>query len=298
MSNAPFLPFKKMYLIYFCDEILNQHIMAKEKTIENQEEKKETPPAEAPKSKREQFREYMKNSYPDDDFDDEDTRYGRVMEALEMNQKMKDSDSKMKDLFDKHPQYKDMFMKAAQGEDFIESFIAVFGKDSILEAINNPEAAEKLSKAQEQYIKTQADNEKYKKDSDVNIGKSLKDFTAFAKENNLNSEQTNEVWGKCIDIIVNGINGILDRSLFETVLKGMNYDNAVQTAQEEGRIQGRNENIEATLAKSAPEKTPPTFGGGAGAPVKPETPKQKRQYYNVWSGQWEDLPDTDEENKS
>lgn len=270
--------------------------MAKEKTIENQEEKKETPPAEAPKSKREQFREYMKNSHPDDDFDDEETRYGRVMEAVEMNQRMRDSDSKMRDLFDKHPQYKDMFMKAAQGEDFIESFIAVFGKDSILEALNNPEAAKKLSEAQKKYIETQAKDKKYKEDADINIVKSAEDFKAFAEENKLNDDQTNEVWGKCIDIIINGINGIMDKSLFETVLKGMNYDNDVQTAHEEGQIQGRNEQIEQKLAKSAPE-TPPTFGGGAGAPVKQEQPKQKKQYYNMWTGRWEDLPDTENEEK-
>jgi len=264
--------------------------MAKEKTIENQEEKKETPLVETPKSKREQFREYMKNSYPDDDFDDEESRYGRVMETVEMNQKMKDNDSKMRELFDKHPQYKDMFMKAAQGEDFIVSLVSVFGKDRLIDAINDPEKAEALSKAQQEYIETQAKNKKYSEDSEANFTKSAEDFTAFANEHNLTDEQNKEVWGKCLDIIVNGINGVMDRSLYETVLKGMSYDNDMQAAREEGQIQGRNEQIEQKLAKSAPE-TPPTFGGGGGAPVAPKEPKQKKQYYSPVTGRMEDYPE-------
>ena len=265
--------------------------MAEKKDTENQEVKEEKTTPAAPKTKREQFREYMKNSYPDDDFDDEETRYGRVMEAVESNKKMRDSDTKMRELFDKNPQYKDMFMKAAQGEDFITSFISVFGKDSLLAALEDPEAAEKLSEAQKKYIETQAKDKKYKEDADVSIQKSAEEFKAFAEENNLGEDQTNEVWGKCIDMIVNGINGIMGRDLFETVLKGMNYDNAVASAREEGQIQGRNENIEAKLAKSAPEKTPPTFGGGAGAPVKPEEPKKKHQFYSPVSGKMVDYPD-------
>ena len=90
-------------------------------------------------------------------------------------------------------------------------------------------------------------------------------------------------------VIVNGNNGIMDESLFETVLKAQNYDNAVNEAREDGQIQGRNENIEATLAKSAPEQTPPTFGGGGGAPVKPQEPKKKKQFYNPFAGKMQDV---------
>lgn len=267
--------------------------MAEKKDTENQEvkEEKQTPPA--PKTKREQFRDYMKESYPDDDFDDEETRYGRVMETVESNKRMRESDTKMRELFDKNPQYKDMFMKAAQGEDFIESFISVFGKDALTAAMDDPEAAKKLSEAQKKYIETQAKDKKYKEDADVNIAKSLEDFNSFADENNLDDEKKKEVWGKCLDVIVNGINGIMDRSLFETVVKGMNYDNAVASAREEGQIQGRNENIEAKLAKSVPDNTPPTFGGGGGAPVRQEK-KQKRQFYSPISGKMVDYPDESE----
>ena len=113
--------------------------MAEKKDTENQEVKEEKATPAAPKTKREQFREYMKNSYPDDDFDDEETRYSRVMEAVESNKKMRDSDTKMRELFDKNPQYKDMFMKAAQGEDFITSFVSVFGKENLLAALEDPE---------------------------------------------------------------------------------------------------------------------------------------------------------------
>ena len=93
--------------------------MAEQKKTENQEDSKETQTPPAPKTKREQFRDYIKENHPNDDFDDEEVRYGHVMDAIESNKKMRESDAKMRDLFDKNPQYKDMFMKAAQGEDFI-----------------------------------------------------------------------------------------------------------------------------------------------------------------------------------
>ena len=263
--------------------------MAEQKKTENQEDSKETQTPPAPKTKREQFRDYIKENHPNDDFDDEEVRYGHVMDAIESNKKMRESDAKMRDLFDKNPQYKDMFMKAAQGEDFITSLIAVFGKDTLLEALNDPEKAKELSEAQKKYIQTQADDKKYKEASDANMLKTAEAFTAFAEKNNLNDDQAKEIWGKCIDIIVNGNNGIMDESLFETVLKAQNYDNAVNEAREEGQIQGRNENIEATLAKSAPEQTPPTFGGGGGAPVKPQEPKKKKQFYNPFAGKMQDV---------
>ena len=270
--------------------------MADKQPTENQEDnnKKTTPPAQ--KTKREQFRDYMKESHPDDDFDDEDTRYGRVMEAIESNKKMRDSDTKMRALMDKNPQYKDMFMKAAQGEDFITSLISVFGKETLQAALEDPEKAKELSEAQKKYIDQKTKDDESKKKSEENMLSTATSFAAFMEKNNLTDEQGKEIWGKCIDIIVNGNNGIMDENLWDTVFKAMNYDNDVNAAREEGQIQGRNENIEAKLAKSAPENMPPTFGGGGGAPVKSEEPKKKKQYYNAFMGQWVDLPD-EEDNK-
>ena len=81
--------------------------MAEQKKTENQEDSKETQTPPAPKTKREQFRDYIKENHPNDDFDDEEVRYGHVMDAIESNKKMRERDAKMRDLFDKNPQYKE-----------------------------------------------------------------------------------------------------------------------------------------------------------------------------------------------
>ncbi len=248
--------------------------------MEEKEEKKETAPTEGEtpkKSNRDTFMERYKADYPDDNFEDEEAMYGRMNERNADYDRLRTNDDNFRKLVNEHPEYGGMVTDMMEGRNFIESFLGRFSKDDIMAAYDDPEVAKKLADAQADYLKGQEDSKKLKEEGDANIQNSINELNVYCEENGIDEQGATELWGKALDFAGNALKGIFTKELFDLVNKGMNHDQDVEEARQEGEIAGHNAKVQTQLAKGAgPQGLPPTFDGGQGA-AAPEGKPQKRK---------------------
>lgn len=263
--------------------------MDKENELIKEESATQNNPQETPKkSNRDTFMERYKADYPDDDSEDEETVYGRMNERNAAYDKLKKNDDDFRNLVTEHPQYGAMFIDAADGKNFIESFLGRFPKEDILAAYDDPEMAKKLADKQAEYIQSQQDSKKLKEEGEANIQESIGRFSDFCEKNGIDGEEANKLWGKCIDFYVEGLQGKFSDKLFETVMKAENYADDVEGAREEGLVAGHNAKVKTQLARGKePAGIPPTFDGGQGNAAPEEQPKERKKYYNPFSHEYE-----------
>lgn len=246
------------------------------------EENKETqtPPAEEEtpkKSNRETFMERYKADYPDDNFDDEETVYGRMNERNADYDRLRTNDENFRKLVNEHPEYGAMVSDMMDGRNFIESFLSRNSKEDINAAYDDPEMAQKLAEGQAKYMKEQADRKQLQDEGDVNVQESIKRLEAYCEANGIDEDDETKIWGACLDFGINVLKGNFPDELFDIVHKGMNHDDDVAAAREEGELAGHNAKVQTQLAKGAgPQGLPPTFDGGQGS-AAPEGKPQKRK---------------------
>jgi len=254
------------------------------------EETKAPVEGETPKkSQRETFMDRYKTDYPDDNFEDEEAMFGRMNERNAEFDRMRGREDDMKRFVHDHPQFGGMYLDAAQGKNFIESFLSRFSKDDILAAYDDPEMAKKLADAQAEFLKSQEDSKKLKEEGEANIQESIKRLNDYCEANGIDEEEATKIWGECIDFYVNGLKGIFTEEVFDMVYKAKNHDADVEAARAEGEQAGRNAKIKTQLASGkGPEGLPPTFDGGQGAAAPEAKPKQKKRFYNPFSNEWEE----------
>lgn len=268
--------------------------------MEEKEEKKNSPAAsgtpsqrgteETPKkSNRDTFMERYKADYPDDNYEDEEAMYGRMNERNAAYDRLKTNDDNFRKLVNEHPEYGGMVADMMEGKNFIESFLARFSDEDITAARNDPEMAKKLADAQAEYLKGIEDSKKLREEGDANIQVSLQELSSYCNDNGIDEEGATTLWGKCLDFAGNVLKGIFTKELFDLVNKGMNHDNDVAAAREEGEIAGHNAKVQTQMAKGqGPEGIPPTFDGGQGAAAPEAKPVQKKRFYNPFSHEMEE----------
>lgn len=246
------------------------------------EENKETqtPPAEEEtpkKSNRELYMERHRQDFPDDDPNDEEAMYGRMNERYAELDRLRQNDSNFRKLVNEHPEYGGMVSDMMDGRNFIESFLSRNSKEDINAAYDDPEMAQKLAEGQAKYMKEQADRKQLQEEGEANVQESIKRLEAYCEANGIDEEGATKIWGACLDFGSNVLKGNFPDELFDIVHKGMNHDDDVAAAREEGELAGHNAKVQTQLAKGAgPQGLPPTFDGGQGA-AAPEGQPQKRK---------------------
>lgn len=258
-----------------------------------EEKQKETQNEETPKkSNREQFMERYRIDFPDDNFEDEEAVFGRMNERNTDYDRLRTNDNNFRKLVSEHPQYGAMVGDMMEGRNFIESFLARFSDEDITAARNDPEMAKKLADAQAEYLKSVEDNKKFDEEREVNVQQSIKELNAYCHENDIDSDVANEIWGKCLDHAVELVKLKFTRDLFDLIYKGMNHDDDVAAARQEGEIAGHNAKVQTQMAKGrAPEGIPPTFDGGQGSAAPEQKPKQKKKVYDPFSHEYIEVED-------
>jgi hypothetical protein len=260
--------------------------------MEEKEEKKETAPTEGEtpkKSNRDTFMERYKADYPDDNFEDEEAMYGRMNERNAAYDRLKTNDDNFRKLVNEHPEYGGMVADMMEGRNFIESFLGRHSLEDIEAAYNDPEMAKKLSDEYADWMQKKVENEKFDKEREANVQNSIKELSAYCEENGIDEEGATELWGKALDFANNAVMLLFDKSFYDFLNKGMNHDNDVAAAREEGEIAGHNAKVQTQLAKGqGPDGIPPTFDGGQGAAAPEAKPVQKKKFYNPFSHEMEE----------
>ena len=258
-----------------------------------EEKQKETQNEETPKkSNREQFMERYRSDFPDDNFEDEEAVFGRMNERNTDYDRLRTNDNNFRKLVSEHPQYGAMVGDMMEGRNFIESFLARFSDEDITAARNDPEMAKKLADAQADYLKGIDDSKKLKEEGEANVRNSIGELQKYCEENGIDENGATELWGKCLDFAGNALKGISANDLFDLVIKGINHDDDVAAARQEGEIAGHNAKVQTQMAKGrAPEGIPPTFDGGQGGAAPEQKPKQKKKVYDPFSHEYIEVED-------
>lgn len=222
-------------------------------------------------------------SHPDVNFEDESVDIAGYaadeLDALDADKKSREEfDGKMNNLFNSDPNAAKIFVGWMNGKDPVENLIELYGEDFI-EALQSEEGKEKFKAALEKWRKGKDADAEHQKAYDANIAESAKNLVAFADKNGLTDDQVKALVEKAWQIGSDISEGRYTEEILNLVHKAGNYDAAVADAREEGRIEGKDENIRRELRKSKPATGLPATAGAQGAigseaaPEKPKTGK-------------------------
>lgn len=230
----------------------------------------------------------LKNRYkaknPDLDFDTEGAVDINGMAADELDQfdadnaARKDFDDKMNTLWGSDSRASKIFIGWANGEDPIVNLLEMYG-DDFTEALQSEEGKAKFKEALEKWRKGKEADKAHKAAYDANIAQTAKNMIDFADSHGISDEEVSELVKTGHKYCAEMADGLYSPELLDMLYKAGNYEGAVNDAREEGRVAGKNENIERELRQSqSPTGLPPTAGsqnavGGESAPMKPRTGK-------------------------
>lgn len=235
--------------------------------------------AENTQTKRDTWRErYKKRFAPEaDEIDTEsDDYYDNLNRMADEYDRMEGNERQMNDLLASNPSFEGMIRNAKEGKSFLPSLIEAVGVDKLKEALEDPSIAEEVGEAYDKFMQRSQQEANDSNESQQNIETSISDISAYAEENNLSPEQVNDVIIKMTDWGRDAMKGLFSREMIDAAFKAMNYDSAVNNAMETGRVQGRNENIQAQLERSSDNtELPPNIGQSGTLPTERKENKRK-----------------------
>ena len=238
-------------------------------------------------SRRDAWRARYKQRYSPDaeDIDMEsDEYYDNLTRMAEDYDRLEGNERQMNDLLASNPSFGDMIRDAKEGKSFFPSLVERFGADNLRQALEDPAVAEELGKANDAYMQRTQQEAADKEAAQQNFEESALNIEQYAKEHNLTDEQVNEVLVKATDFAKDIFQGKVSPEVIDMFYKSMNYDNDIAEARETGIVQGRNENIQAQLERSAGQtELPPNIGQSGTLPT--DKPVQKRKGIMPLSGE-------------
>lgn len=237
--------------------------------------------AEAPATpNRDRYKAMFAEDYPDDDFEDKETRYGKMIEDRERYNQYRKSGRALSETFDKHRWLAAMLQDLRENEDLDPiTWMAQNGID-INEALQDEEYAKQISDKIADFQKKQVEGEKAEAEKLDNLQKSADTLNGLKEEFGLSDEDCSRLWESFMkNILVPADNGLVEEDTWRMLIKAQNYDTDVKTAREEGARNAGNAKITNRLRKSQ-TNTPPTLNQGTAQRVT----AQPQQRSSFWEG--------------
>lgn len=240
----------------------------KEKIIEEQQVQE---PAPAPTPNRDAYKASFGEDYPDVDFEDKETRYGKMVEDRNALRSYRKSGAKLNDTFSKNRWLAAMLQDISENEDPDYSpldWMADHGID-INEAMQDESVRKKVSEKIAKFQQAQLEGEKENEERQANFAKSAEALKTL----NLGEDKEREVWVDFFSNVVDpALRGEVSKETWQMIVNGMNYDNDIAEAKETSAMKARNEKI-ANKVKKFDEPMPPSLsqgGSGQQATAKPK----------------------------
>ena len=238
-----------------------------------------------PTPNRDRYKAMFAEDYPDDDFEDKEARYGKMVEDRERYNQYRKSGKALSETFDKHRWLAAMLQDLNENEELDPiTWMAQNGID-INEALQDEEYAKKISEKIADFQKKQVEGEEAEAEKMNNLQKSAETLDNLKNEFGLTDEECMRLWESFMkDILVPADNGLVEDATWRTLIKAQNYDRDVKTARDEGMRNAGNAKITNKLRSSnAQNELPPTLNQSGGQRVKPQ-PKKTSSF-------WEDMGD-------
>lgn len=197
---------------------------------------------------RDVFFERIRTNVPDGKFDDDEQEYFRkAMELLDAaedgNKKYKGMNEKLMRRYQEDPEEVAILMDYMEGMPLIDAIVKHKGE----EALTMKEGDE----GWDSYQKTVSDRKADRKhqmdlmeEIKGNMGSSMKEFDAWAEENDFDDEQKAKVWELLQGDLDNISKGKFTKEILGRYKDALNYQKDVEGAREQGKAEGKNEAIE------------------------------------------------------
>lgn len=246
----------------------------KEEIIEEQQVQE---PASEPTPNRDAYKASFGEDYPDVDFEDKETRYGKMVEDRNALRSYRKSGAKLNDTFSKNRWLAAMLQDISENEDPDYSpldWMADHGID-INEAMQDESVRKKVSEKIAKFQQAQLEGEKENEERQANFAKSAEALKAL----NLGEDKEREVWVDFFSNVVDpALRGEVSKETWQMIVNGMNYDNDIAEAKETSAMKARNEKI-ANKVKKFDEPMPPSLSQG-GSGQQATTKPKKRGFFD------------------
>lgn len=234
-------------------------------------------PASEPTPNRDAYKASFGEDYPDVDFEDKETRYGKMVEDRNALRSYRKSGAKLNDTFSKNRWLAAMLQDISENEDPDYSpldWMADHGID-INEAMQDESVRKKVSEKIAKFQQAQLEGEKENEERQANFAKSAEALKTL----NLGEDKEREVWVDFFSNVVDpALRGEVSKETWQMIVNGMNYDNDIAEAKETSAMKARNEKI-ANKVKKFDEPMPPSLSQG-GSGQQATTKPKKRGFFD------------------
>lgn len=224
-------------------------------------------------SRRDAFRKRVSERYPDLDMDDEDAYYEQMGKTMDEYEGYERNTQRLREAMEKSPEMVRMLNAARDQENFDPlAYLFENASGDILALAQDPDGAKKFGEMRAEQLKRQAEGENIKKALTENMPNSVSAIKAKAQELGIPDEQAQEIVGQMFQVMDDLVHGKIDPEVFAMMAKGRNYDNAVEQARDEGKVEGLNQKVNDKLRtlEGKQERV-----SGVQSPMKTPAPKKK-----------------------
>lgn len=217
---------------------------------------------------RDRALERMRGRYPDKAFDDDEALYGQINDDYDGYDKelseYQERERILSDMFRKDPKSAQFLTNWRQGGNPVVELIRMYGKDDILDAINDPKRLEEIAKANQDFVDRVAKEAELEGQYQQNLEASLTELDRIQEENGLSDDDVNAAMAWLIGITGDAVLGKFAPETIQMAVKAVNHDADVTAAAHEGEVMGRNAKIEERLRKRGQGDGLPAMGGKNG----------------------------------
>ena len=187
---------------------------------------------------------------------------------------MKEREKSLSNMFRENPQAAFILNDMREGKDPVTSLVRRLGIQ-VKDVMDDPAMQDKIEEANKEYLdrlaKSKQLDEEYERNMDTTLNKTLPDYQ---QQNGLSDEQIDAIGAAWVQIIREGIMGILSPETITLIANALNHDADVANAQEEGEVAGRNAKIMEKMRNSKKGDGITNLNGRNGTPSQKANKKQ------------------------
>lgn len=191
--------------------------------------------------------------------DDEEAYYNAANSRLDDYEALQSGVKNLNAVMDNNPSFARMIVEAKRNKDFNPVlFMIQNGELDLTSLQDNPDYADEVAKAQNDWLEKMAKSEEADRLLAENLQKDIQGCVEDAQAMGLSEEEAMEQVGRTLEYLDKLERGEF-RELFHIILKGGKYDADVTSAMEQGEANGRATKVRDTL-RSMPKSTPRSGG--------------------------------------
>lgn len=218
---------------------------------------------------RDRYSAMFAEDNPDVDFEDKESRYGRMADERESYRKLKESGTRFSQALNKNRWIAAMFQDLAANPEKNPLVWLVENGIDVKAALEDPEVMAQVDEKFKNWQQQQVDGEAAEEAKDAALEESLDALVSVQQEFGLSDEQVDRMWTQFWDEVFGpAFKGEVSKDTWTAMMHAMNYDTDVANAREEGAIQARNEKHANKLKTFDEQRVPPTFSQGTGSVAK------------------------------